>query len=251
MQMAVGNVVGSNIVNIGLVLGLSSLITPLVVHRYCITRDFPILTMVMIIAFALIADNFLSVVNGVLLVMTLIYYVGYMIFTAKQKLSTLDAQELSNTRQSIILYRVFIWWCVGLFLLFVSSELLVTGASNLARHFGVSELVIGLTVVALGTSLPELATTLVAAMKHQHDIAVGNVIGSNIFNLLAVLAVPALIAPGVLDKVLVLRDYPVMVGFALACWFFAWFARKSKYQLGRISGAILLSGCVLYYYFLL
>jgi cation:H+ antiporter len=248
--LAIGNAIGSNIVNIGLVLGVSALVAPIAVNKYCMQRDFPILLIVMAIALALMANQTLSRFDGVILVFVLIYYVGYMLYAAKRHAKDLGIDDVRHVESQVVLWKAALWWFIGLALLFVSSELLVSGATVIARYFGLSDLVIGLTVVAIGTSLPEFATTLVAALKNHHDIAMGNVIGSNIFNLLAVLAMPALIHPSRINVTFLVRDFPVMAGFAIACWFFCWWPRKKGYRLGRLPGVILLAGFLLYYYFL-
>ena len=137
------------------------------------------------------------------------------------------------------------WWFLGLLLLLLGSEFLVDGAVDIAEWLGMSELVIGLTIVTLGTSLPELAATIVSARRNEHDIALGHIVGSNIFNLLAVLAMPALIAPGLLSPEVMTRDYPIMLGFAVLLWA-ATFCLSRKGHLGRWMGAIFLLGYAVY-----
>lgn len=239
-QMAVGNAIGSNIVNVGLVLGVSAMLMPLHVHRHCFKRDYPILLLVMLIAAALIANGVLSRADGIVLLALLLIYVLYMVvYVAKRHPEDLDAEVVPDSKPAVGLFWPLLWWLVGLGLLFWSSELLVTGAIVIARHLGIGELTIGLTVVAIGTSLPEFATTVYSALKNHHEMALGNVLGSNVFNLLAVLAMPALIAPGRLSGSLLWRDFPVMVGIALLSWLLAWLPPKRR-LLGRFGGLLLM-----------
>ena len=250
-QLAVGNAIGSNIVNVGLVLGVSALLMPLHVHRHCFRRDYPLLLVTMVFSAILIANDYLSRLDGVILLLLLAAYLIYMVcFVAKRHPEDIEVDdETIHPKPTPVLWPI-IWWLVGLGLLFVSSELLVTGASNIASHYGISELTIGLTIVAIGTSLPEFATTAYSALKKHHEIALGNVLGSNVFNLLAVMAMPALIAPGKLSASLLLRDFPVMVGIALLSWLLAWLPPK-KALLSRIDGIILFVIYVVYTVYLL
>lgn len=251
MAMAVGNAIGSNIVNIGLVLGVTALVAPMMVHRHCMRRDFPTLCVVMMLVFALIGDGILSRMNGVILLIAFVYYIGYMLVAARKRPDEVAIDEFIPADTQVVLWQAMVWWLIGLGLLFLSSELLVTGASTIAKHFGVSDLVIGLTVVAIGTSLPEFATTLMAAMKNHHDIAVGNVLGSNVFNLLAVLAMPALIDPGQLNRSILHRDFPVMIAVTLLAWLVIVMTKKTGYKITRWAGCVLLLSFVGYYLVLL
>jgi cation:H+ antiporter len=130
------------------------------------------------------------------------------------------------------------YFTIGLASLLVGSKSLVWGASGIATLLGVSDLIIGLTIVAIGTSLPELAASVISALKHEHDIAVGNILGSNIFNLLAVLAMPGLIAPSNVDPMLLYRDFPFMIGLAVGLFLFARYCSQGR--IGRVAGALLL-----------
>lgn len=250
-QLAVGNAIGSNIVNIGLVLGISALLMPLHVHRHCFRRDYPLLLVTMLSSAILIANDYLSHLDGIILLLLLAAYLIYMVyFVIKQHPEEIDVDDEAIHPKPTALLWPIIWWIVGLGVLFVSSELLVSGASAIATHYGISELTIGLTIVAIGTSLPEFATTAYSALKKHHEIALGNVLGSNVFNLLAVMAMPALIAPGKLSTSLLFRDFPVMVGITLLSWLLAWLPPK-KALLSRIDGVILFVVYVVYTAFLL
>ncbi|MDF1795182.1 MAG: calcium/sodium antiporter [Coxiellaceae bacterium] len=245
-QLAVGNAIGSNIVNVGLVLGFSALLMPLQVHRHCFKRDYPLLVGVMIVSAILIMNDYLSRLDGVILLVLLFIYLIYMtVFVAKKHPEDIEVEEkIIESEKPSLGWNIF-WWIVGLGLLFLSSELLVTGATSIAEHFGISQLTIGLTIVAIGTSLPEFATTAYSAVKQHHEIAMGNVLGSNIFNLLAVMAMPALIAPGKLSTQLLTRDFPIMVGILLLSWLLAWLPPRKK-LLGRMDGLILFAVYILY-----
>lgn len=248
-QMAIGNAVGSNIINIGLVLGLSALIFPLTVHSKLLKREFPILLVVSLFVFILISNHYLSRIDGILLIVVLLLHLYWMFFMVPKLEKNHDALAIEFAKElpkhPMQLWVAIAWWLFGLALLFLSSELIVDGAVQIAKWLHISDLIIGLTVVALGTSLPELAATVMSAMKKEHDIAVGNVIGSNIFNLLAVMAMPALISPTKLPSSLIWRDYPVMLGFIITMWLFAFFPRK-KPVLGRFGGTIMLLGFTVY-----
>lgn len=246
MSMAVGNAIGSNIVNIGLVLGGCALIAPMLVNRHCLVRDFPILAIVMLLTFGLIFNGYLSTFDGSILLLAFIYYVGYMLYMAKRHPEAIAIEEV-HVNKPVVLWQALLWWLIALAVLFVSSELLVNGASAIAKYFGVSDLVIGLTVVAIGTSLPEFSITLMAAINKQHDIALGNVLGSNVFNLLAVLAMPALIAPGALEFSVIRRDFPFMVAITLLAWLMIFVTRASGYRVTRWAGCILLLSFIGYY----
>jgi cation:H+ antiporter len=224
VDIALGNVVGSNIFNILFILGLSALITPLVVHRQLVRQEVPLLVGVSFLLWALASDGGIGRWDGLLFVALL---VGYTILVIRQSRRDTAAERDTNT--SIPLPDGTAWgrhWSVqlllvaaGLALLILGSNWLVGAAVTLARQLGMSELVVGLTIVAIGTSLPEVATSVMAAVRGERDIAVGNVIGSCIFNILAVLGISASIAPGVLlvPSSMPAFDLPVMVAVTMAC----------------------------------
>lgn len=224
-DLAIGNVVGSNILNVLLILGLSALITPLLVAQQLVRLDVPIMIGASILLWVLALNGAVSQGEGVALFAMMLAYVGFLIWQSRREHNAAvkaeydqeyTSPEPQNIRQNLFNGMLVI---AGLGLLIWGSRLFVQGASDLARAFGLSELVIGLTIVALGTSLPEVAASLMAAFKGERDIAVGNVVGSNIFNLLSVLALTALIAPsGVPVSAGALNlDIPFMVAVAIAC----------------------------------
>lgn len=245
--MGIGNAIGSNITNIGLVLGVTTVITPLFVHSDTLKREFPLLAFVMLLALALMWDGTLGHVDGIILFAGFLLTLAGMAYLAfrtngsdplEQEFEKEYASPTMNSGKATMLF------IIGLVALLIGSKSLVWGASGIAHLLGVSDLVIGLTIVAIGTSLPELAATLVSALKEEHDIAVGNVLGSNIFNLLAVLAMPGLISPSVLDPMLLKRDYVVMMLMTFGLYLFARFCSRGR--IGRTAGAVLLIGYIAY-----
>lgn len=247
-DIAIGNVIGSNIFNVLIVLGLSALITPLLVSRQLVRFDVPIMIAAGFLAWFLAMDGSYSRLDGLILFACIIAYTSYLIFSSLKawklgKNTDTDAEysaQVNPHRYASLINVGYIF--VGLILLVVGSNLLVSGAVSLAEALGLSELVIGLTIIAVGTSLPELATSLIAAWKGERDIAVGNIVGSNLFNLLAVLGLAGLVSP---EKISVATsaiefDFPVMLAVMVACLpiFFA------GYRISRWEGALFLG-----YYF--
>lgn len=212
---AVGNALGSNITNIALVLGITALIRPIVVSSRTVKREMPILLVICAIASWFIFDQYLSRTEGIILitgfVLTLII-LAYLSITTKESdpIQQETEQELPRDVSSLM---AWMWIVTGLVLLPASAHFIVDAAVNIAEYLGVSQLVIGITVIALGTSLPELAASLAGVLKGEHDLALGNIVGSNIFNLLAVLAMPGLLSPGILDANAAQQDIFVMLGF--------------------------------------
>ena len=245
--IAMGNAVGSNIANIGLVMALCALVVPITVHSQTLRREFPLMFVVTALAWLLLRDRSLGRTDGFILLIGFAVLLGTMVFTAllakrSDPLSGEFAQEIPTT---ISMRTALVWVVVGLAVLLVSSRVIVWGAVNVARALEVSDLVIGLTVVAVGTSLPELAASLASVLKREPDLAVGNVLGSNMFNLLPVLGLPGIIAPGALDPVLLERDFPVMVALSAVLFLMA-FGFKGPGRIKRWQGAVLLFGFVAY-----
>ncbi len=216
--LAIGNALGSNIANIGLILGVTALITPLKVASDTLKREYPMLLAVTLFALVLMLDGVLGRLDGVLLLTGLVVLLyGMVRIDLKRRPSDpLELEFDAELPEEMATGKALLYFSVGLILLLISSRMLVWGAANIAAAFGISDLVIGLTIVALGTSLPELAAGVASALKGEHDIAIGNVIGSNMYNLLAVLPMPALLAPGEFVPEALTRDMPVMIGLTLA-----------------------------------
>lgn len=240
--LAVGNAIGSNIANIGLVLGVTAFILPLNVTSRVLVREFPIMFICIGLGFALCLDGYLSFNDGVILLAGL---AGLMAITTWLGMTdkahdSLGAEMETHLNVKMSTRTAVLWLLSGLILLLIGSNILVDGAITVAEHFGVSDLVIGLTIVAIGTSLPELAASVASALKGEPDIALGNVIGSNMFNVLGVLGVPALLRPSILEPAVLTRDFPVMIGLSVVLLAMAVGWRRSG-KVSRIEGICLLS----------
>lgn len=241
--LAIGNALGSNITNIGLILGATALVCPLLVKSQIVQRELPVMLLLMLGGALLMLDGNLDRRDGTVLFGCLAVLISWSIFEGHRHRDDHLAAELEAEQPpELSATESLLWLLIGLVVLVVSSRLLVWAATQIAVALGISDLVIGLTVVALGTSLPELAASITAARKGEFDIAIGNVVGSNMFNLLGVLALPGLIAPGSFDQAVLLRDYPVMLLLSILLWFFASnFSLKRAGRITRINGGILVS----------
>lgn len=249
--LGVGNALGSNITNIALVLGFTAIVAPMVVHSKVLKREFPLLFLVIALAAVLMIDNDLSRVDGLILLSGVVVMLWWMIRLARQE-QKITGEELLEVEYDdeiptdMATKKAFFWLILGLVLLMASSRLLVYGAVDIATHFGVSDLIIGLTIVAIGTSLPELAATVSAALKKEHEMAIGNIIGSNLFNILAVLALPGIIMPTVLEPEVMSRDFIVMTLLTVALFLMAYGFKGKDGQINRIEGAVLLASFIGY-----
>ena len=245
-SLAVGNAIGSNITNIGLVLGCTAIMMPLVVKSDILRREYPVMFVVMLVALMLIVDNHLGFWDGVILtsgVVLMIYWIVNL-GLRKNKRDPLEKEYAKEIPRLSTQTGIF-WLVAGLIILLISSRFLVWGAVNIAQVLGVSDLIIGLTIVAIGTSLPELAASLISAYKKEPDIAIGNIIGSNMFNLLVVLGLPGLIAPHTLDASVLTRDFPFMIGLSIALFAVAYGFRGDG-RISRVEGSLLLGGYIAY-----
>jgi len=245
--LAIGNALGSNIANIGLILGITALIAPLNVNSEALKREYPMLLAVCLVATVLMLDGELGVMDGTILLACLIVLLyGVTVISFKNRnvdpLSTEFDAEIPTSLSTAKAVWLFV---LGLTLLLVSSKILVWGAVGIAAAFGISDLIIGLTIVALGTSLPELAASVVSALKKEHDIAIGNVLGSNMYNLLAVLPMPGIIAPGLFAPEVMARDMPVMIGFTLIL-FVVGYGFRGPGRINRLEGFVLLLAFIAY-----
>ncbi len=241
-DLALGNALGSNIVNTGLILGVTALIAPIMVQSNIVRKELPLLLLIGVLFGYFIWDKSLTRVEAVLLLVGFFSLIGWSIFSAMRGKN--DALE-SDMEQELVSHsmskaKAIFWLVVGLVLLIVSSRVLVWGAVNIAHEFGVSDLVIGLTIVALGTSLPELAASIIAVRKGEHDIAIGNVVGSNMFNLLAVIGIAGVISPMQnLSADVLSRDWLVMMGMTVVLLMMAYGLRRPG-RINRYEGAGLL-----------
>jgi len=247
--IAIGNAVGSNIANMALVLGVAALIAPLTVHSQTLNREYPLMLVVMLVALALLWNGVLSRLDGSILLAGMVVLVFWTIHLARSAPpdDPLETEFSAKLPETVSLGAT--WWLLlsGLILLLISSRLLVWGAVGIAQAFGVSDLVIGLTIVAVGTSLPELAASVAAVRKGEHDIAVGNVVGSNLFNILAVLGIAGVIGPGGFDAAVLTRDFPLMIGLAIALYIMARGLRNSGHgSIRRWAGGVLVAVFVSY-----
>ncbi len=240
--LALGNAYGSNIANIALILGLTALISPITVRSSVLRKELPILFGVTLLGSALLFDLYLSRSDAWMLLFVFVVIMGWSIWLGlKHRQDSLGSNvddmliEHPMTRRAAL-----IWLLVGMTLLVVSSRILVWGAVEIARGFGVSDLIIGLTVVAIGTSLPELASSLAAIRKGEHDLAIGNVIGSNLFNTLAVVGIAGAISPLAVDREVLYRDC-LLMGLLTLALFLLRVGPNGQKQISRVEGLLLLT----------
>jgi len=245
--LAIGNALGSNIANIGLVLGLTALIVPVAVRSQLLKREIPVLILVMLLALVLMLDGELGRMDGILLLAGLgLVFCWLIVLGLRGRQDSLQAEYADTIPVSQSMRVSAMWFVAGLVLLLVGSRLVVWGSVQVAHVFGISDLVIGLTIVAVGTSLPELMASVVSVWKNEPDIAIGNVVGSNMVNILAVLSLPALIHPSAIEPHILSRDMPVMFLFTLALLLMA----RGSGSVSRIEGALLLTGFGAYMFLL-
>ncbi|GIU03595.1 calcium/sodium antiporter [Shewanella glacialipiscicola] len=230
--IALGNVIGSNIANIGLILAITALIRPIQVQSQVVKRDIPLMILASMLFWGLLLDGELSLIDGVVLLSLLI---GYLAFSYISSKNSNEEEEIEAGPNNPLLSALFI--VVGISMLVGGGILFVNGAVDLAKTFGVSEVIIGLTIVAIGTSMPELVTSVIAALKGQSDIAIGNIVGSNIFNILGILGITAIVQP-VSSLGFQPIDFIVMLAFAVIILPFAW----TGLRIGRREGTVLLLG---------
>ncbi|CEK11079.1 calcium/sodium antiporter [Legionella hackeliae] len=237
-DITIGNAIGTNIANIGLVLGLTTLIKPIRVQSTLMRREYPLLFLVMLFSYSLMLDGYLGVLDGCLLLLMCLAILGYFILITRQqrpqKQLTMAFQQAALGKHSIKSHIVSL--LLGLIVLPISSKYLINTSLELGHILGISDLVMGLTFISIGTSLPELATSIVAITKGADDIAVGNILGANIFNLLAVMIFPSIIHPAAISTTLLWRDIPVMF---ITTFVLLWINYRNKKRLVRWHGGIL------------
>ena len=241
-ELSIGNAFGSNIFNIGLVLAVAAIIHPVIVEKNVLKREWLFLFLSTLIVGFLLMDGFLSFVDGSILLILLLLFLYYIYNESKKDANLEDAasEDISENQSKV---RTWLLLIISLVVLVSSARLVVWGGTNLALDFGVSDLIIGLTVVALGTSLPELAVAISSAVKKQHQMIIGNIIGSNLFNSLGVLAIPGLILPFQIPPEVMSRDYIYMLIFTLLVLVFS-----LKLKINRLGGLILLAILASYLY---
>ena len=248
---AVGNAIGSNITNIALVLGITALIKPLQVSSGTLKREFPLLFAMCLLAVYVLHDQMLTFYEGVFLIgmfFVVLAGMGWLSVYAEKGDKLADDNE-SEIPTGVSTSVAVLWVLVGLVMLPLSAHFLVESAVFIAKYFGISDLVIGLTIIALGTSLPELAACIAGVLKGEDDLAMGNIIGSNIFNILAVLGMPGLIAPGLIDPAAATRDMYVMLGLTVMLLVFS-FNFVGTRRINRVEASILLASFIGYQFLL-
>ena len=244
VDLAIGTAIGSNIINILLILGLAALLHPFTVHSDILRREVPLMLIVSLLAGYVLYDGELSLFDGVFLlalaVLWLLFTVKIARLAERQGNDSLTREQVAELPREGSLPVAFLWLGIALIIMPMATRMVVDNATVLANFFAMSELTIGLTAIALGPSLPELATAIAGVRKGENDIAIGNIIGSNFFNIAIVLGIPALLAPGAFNPLAFTRDYGMMVIvsviFALLCW--------RRQQIGRVAGALLTGGFI-------
>jgi cation:H+ antiporter len=249
-ELGLGNAVGSNIANVALIVGVAALVRPLVVRSVILRRELPVPLAAMLLCLVLLLDGRLGRADGVALLAAFALVLWLTLRAARRErrrpaADPIAAEYAEKLPTGVALGRAVRDLVLGLVLLLVASRLLVWSAAGIAGWWGLSDLVIGLTVVAIGTSLPELAASVAAARKGQPDIALGNVLGSNTFNTLVAVGIVGVIGPGPVDRVVLVRDFPVMIGLMLALFVMAYgFGREGR--ITRAEGAVLVASFAAY-----
>ena len=241
-ELSIGNAFGSNIFNIGLVLAVAAIIHPVIVEKNVLKKEWLFLFLSTLVIGFLLMDGFLSFIDGSILLILLLLFLYY-VFKESKKDNNLENEASEDTSKDQSKGKTWLLLIISLVILVSSARLVVWGGTNLALAFGVSDLIIGLTVVALGTSLPELAVAISSALKKQHQMIIGNIIGSNLFNSLGVLAIPGLILPFQIPSEVMSRDYIYMLIFTLLILIFS-----LKLRINRFGGLILLTILASYLY---
>ncbi|MBQ4849560.1 calcium/sodium antiporter [Pseudoalteromonas sp. MMG012] len=250
---AVGNAIGSNIANILLVLGITALLRPLSVSSGILKREMPLLVIVSLAAWFIISDNYFSLIEGSLLLVGFVLFLLTLIIITKQKGNQNDPlvnEACDEVPENVPTKKAVFWLVVGMVLLPVSSHYLVGSAVDIAKFFGMSDLLIGLTIIAIGTSLPELAACIAGVLKKEDDLALGNIIGSNIFNILAVLSIAGILNPASLDLNIAQRDIYIMLAATAALILMSLSFTGSR-QINRIEGGLLLAAFISYMYYII
>lgn len=249
-DIALGNAYGSNITNIALILGVSALICPFLVQRQILVKELPVLLGVTLLGAALLFDRQLTRLDGLVLLGVFALLMTWTVIRAVRSQPATEAVDTEESTEAGHIRPALLWLAGGLVLLVASSQILVWGAVTIAARLGVSELLIGLTIVAVGTSLPELASSVIAARKGEHDIALGNVLGSNLFNTLVVVGIAATIQPMAVTTDILARDIPVMTALTLSLFVLGYGLRKNG-TIGRAKGVLLLLGYLGYTLYLI
>ncbi|NQZ21561.1 MAG: calcium/sodium antiporter [Colwellia sp.] len=251
-NIAIGNAIGSNITNIALVLGITALFLPLTVSSSTVKREIPLILFITALAYWMLSDSYFGFSEGLLLMIGFfVYIITLLVITIRaSKNRPMDDPLIIEAEQevpeSVSKPKSFLWLIIGMILLPLSASFLVDSSVFIAKTFGISDLVISLTVIAIGTSLPELAASIMSIIKKEDDLALGNIIGSNIFNIFAVLSLAGLIAPGEIDPDVATRDAPYMLGVTVLLFLICFTRNKGSFRITRMKGLLLIGVFVAY-----
>lgn len=246
--ISLGNAIGSNITNIALVLGVTAIIAPIIASSSVLKKEVPMMLGAMFLALILMLDGSLSVTDGIILLFAFVLTMGWSIFEGlkKKKDNYTDEVEIEIANKGTSVKSSALWLVLGIVLLIVGSKIFVYGAQNIALSLGISDMVVGLTVVAIGTSLPELASSIMAARKGEHELALGNVLGSNLFNILIVVGIAVVISPMSIPSEVITRDMftAIVLSFILlvVCLPFS----KKVGSINRFDGVLLVVVFIMY-----
>ncbi|WP_217875676.1 calcium/sodium antiporter [Pseudoalteromonas shioyasakiensis] len=245
---AVGNAVGSNITNILLVLGVTALLRPLSVSSMTLKREMPLVLLISVAAWYVFSDNYFSFAEGIALMIAFAVFIGGLVIVslrAKNQDDPFVSEACEDVPNDVSTKSAVFWLVIGMILLPVSSHFLVESAVDIAKYFGLSDLVIGLTIIAIGTSLPELAACIAGVLKNEDDLALGNIVGSNIFNLLAVLPLAGIINPSIIDPSAANRDALIMIAATIVLIAMS-LNFKGARRINRVEGGFLLVAFIAY-----
>ncbi|MFT5234985.1 MAG: cation:H+ antiporter [Shewanella sp.] len=244
---AIGNVLGSNVANITLILGLTALLGAIAVSSQTLKREIPLMILATAIAGYFLHDGMLTRIEGFMLLGLFFILMGYFIWNAvtNKKQGIQEDEADSEIPTGVPTSKAIMWLVVGIILLPLSADWMVQGAVGIAKAYHLSDLVIGLTIIAIGTSLPELAACIAGVLKKEDDLAIGNIVGSNLFNILAVLAIPGIIAPGAVDAAASTRDFYMVLGTSCALAVFILLSGRAR-SLKRWHGVVLLCTFIAY-----
>lgn len=250
---AVGNAIGSNIANILLVLGVTALLRPLSVGSGILKREMPLLVIVSLGAWFIVSNDHFSRIEGFALLAGFVAFIASLLIITKRsgnKDDPLVSEACDEVPNDVPTKHAVFWLILGMVLLPVSSHYLIESAVDIAKYFGMSDLLIGLTIIAIGTSLPELAACVAGVLKNEDDLAMGNIIGSNIFNILAVLSIAGILNPATLDANIAQRDIYIMLGATVALIAMS-LSLKGRRRINRVEGAMLLAAFIGYMFYII